>query len=183
MGSVSEWNSMLLQLLASFIRFDHTRKGGAMEPRPHRIIVSDAMESVCHLTNCSTSGCFLILHSCCHIFYSRCEIPGLNGTDSFNRNDLNESSWISDYIPFKDSKIDTCHVYTTPGVKNRTVTCDSYVYSNEYFEKTIVTEVVHCHIGSPLSQRLSAFKWNELVLVRYAIPSNIKDRKIFSDRS
>mgnify|MGYP001793880213 CR=1 FL=1 len=72
---------------------------------------------------------------------SRCEIPGLNGTDSFSRNDLSESSWISDYIPFKDSKIDTCHVYTTPGAKNGTVTCDSYVYSDEYFDKTIVTEV------------------------------------------
>ena len=60
----------------------------------------------------------------------------------------NVSSWISDYVPFNythendmEPKIDSCHVYTTPGVKNETSVCSEYVFSTEFFDSTVVTEV------------------------------------------
>lgn len=72
-----------------------------------------------------------------------------NGSDSYRTipPDINRSYPLLNYIPYNVTEtgkivLDTCHVYTTPGDPNSTLSeCTDFVYSEEYFTRTITTDV------------------------------------------
>ncbi len=75
----------------------------------------------------------------------RCAIPGLDN-DTYEIVDEHHLNLVKKYIPLSTSSIkedyDNCNLKSVNSSSNQNLTkCSRWVFSKQYFEKTIVTEV------------------------------------------
>ena len=72
----------------------------------------------------------------------RCRLPSdLFKNDTYEITSNNQLNLVEKYIPIdpKTDKYDTCHL-NSPNGTNTTIECHEWVYSKQYFDRTIITE-------------------------------------------
>ena len=87
----------------------------------------------------------------------RCALPWLSN-DSYASQGPWHDAMVRASIPWREDRYDGCRISRSPGsLSNGTVQCDKWVYSEEDFQSTLVTDV-RTRMIHPICKGLDMFK-------------------------